>query len=299
MPRRQDLMMRLKHYLGGLQSGRHDSPSSPKEGLVAHGFPLHTSRLFFLSLANAHQASGSDRIQEVDLTLLLTSREHRMEPIPPYHTVGASERPAHRTAAERLSSRGSGVGGGILSTMHYLGWWWERIWTNLTENKRLQLQYPNYWEMHQLGFAFEAPWLLPTSSTSQARGLRREARCSARSEEPSSGAAPFLTATWPWAHRFCLLASVFLWEKKWVSILILQLTLLNNIKNYLYFSWCNMALRKQSYLGFDLEYSNKKEGGREQMKQGGQNVDNCWKRSLGLKVCCSLPSTFVFEVFHT
>lgn len=121
LPRRQDLMMRLKHYLGGLQSGRHDSPSSPKEGLVAHGFPLHTSRLFFLSLANAHQASGSDRIQEVHLTLLLTSREHRMEPIPPYHTVGASERPAHRTAAERLSSRGSGVGGGILSTIHYLG----------------------------------------------------------------------------------------------------------------------------------------------------------------------------------
>lgn len=111
MPRRQDLMMRLKHYLGGLQSGRHDSPSSPKEGLVAHGFPLHTSRLFFLSLANAHQASGSDRIQEVDLTLLLTSREHRMEPIPPYHTVGASERPAHRTAAERLSSRGAGGAG--------------------------------------------------------------------------------------------------------------------------------------------------------------------------------------------
>lgn len=111
MPRRQDLMMRLKHYLGGLQSGRHDSPSSPKEGLVAHGFPLHTSRLFFLSLANAHQASGSDRIQEVDLTLFtdIQRTPHGANSALPHSgSLGAPSTQDGCREAEQQGERGGG-----------------------------------------------------------------------------------------------------------------------------------------------------------------------------------------------
>lgn len=60
----------LKHYLEGTRLAT--TPLLPPEGggLVAHGFSLHSSTLFLFP-GSTHRTSGSDRVQELDLMLLL------------------------------------------------------------------------------------------------------------------------------------------------------------------------------------------------------------------------------------